>query len=60
MSADEGRAADLATNEDRSVLHSALYSAYEADLSSAGWPGNSKVVFLTAFEDLESLTRYLK
>lgn len=53
------RANELAENEDISTLHSALYQAYEAELSGLGWPGNSRVVLESAFEELESLARYV-
>lgn len=53
------RASKLAEEEDISVLHSALYSAMEAELSGLGWPSNSRIVLNSAFEELESLSRYL-
>lgn len=59
LNAAANRADELAEHEDLSVLHSALYSAYEAELSSAGWPGNSQIVLNSAFEELESLGGYI-
>jgi hypothetical protein len=47
------RALELAKNEEISVLHSALYSAMEAELSSLGWPRNSKEHLDAAFEELD-------
>lgn len=41
---DVKRSNELAENEDLDILWSALYLALEADLSSSGWPKNSRVV----------------
>jgi hypothetical protein len=41
----EDRIADLATYEKIEVLWNAFYGALEADLSSAGWPGQSHAAF---------------
>lgn len=53
------RAQDLAQNEDIEVLHSALYSALEADLSERGWPGDSKLILQVGFEAIEDLEKYI-
>lgn len=55
MDSSEERAENLAQYESLDVLVSALYSALEADLSEIGWPSNSRVIFTTSFEQLDSL-----
>lgn len=42
-------------NLEYSDLLSPLHAALEADLSSQGWPRNSKVVLSSVFEELEYL-----